>query len=52
MTTRANSRVAWFNGEFMPESRLLIRFRDRSSDIADHAQPARQNAQLPEHDRR
>ena len=28
MSTRANERVAWFNGEFMPESEVRIPFRD------------------------
>jgi branched-chain amino acid aminotransferase len=30
MTTRANERVAWFNGEFMPEREVRIPFRDSS----------------------
>ena len=30
MTVRANERVAWFNGEFMPESQVRIPFRDSS----------------------
>ena len=28
MTTRANERVAWFNGNFMPENEVRIPFRD------------------------
>ncbi len=30
MSARANERVAWFNGEFMPEREVHIPFRDRS----------------------
>src|SRR5262245_51101416 len=30
MSTRANERVAWFNGEFMPEREVRIPFRDSS----------------------
>lgn len=30
MTTRANERVAWFNGNFMPENEVRIPFRDLS----------------------
>jgi branched-chain amino acid aminotransferase len=30
MAERANERVAWFNGEFMPEREVRIPFRDRS----------------------
>ena len=30
MPIRANERVAWFNGEFMPESQVRIPFRDSS----------------------
>ncbi|HJU31295.1 MAG TPA: aminotransferase class IV [Hyphomicrobiaceae bacterium] len=30
MPKRANERVAWFNGEFMPESQVRIPFRDMS----------------------
>jgi branched-chain amino acid aminotransferase len=30
MTVRANERVAWFNGEFMPEREVRIPFRDSS----------------------
>jgi branched-chain amino acid aminotransferase len=30
MPTRANERVAWFNGKFMPENEVRIPFRDSS----------------------
>ena len=30
MSVRANERVAWFNGEFMPENQVRIPFRDSS----------------------
>ena len=30
MVERGNERVAWFNGEFMPESQVKIPFRDLS----------------------
>lgn len=30
MTTRSNERVAWFNGNFMPENEVRIPFRDFS----------------------
>ena len=30
MSKRANERVAWFNGEFMPENQVRIPFRDMS----------------------
>lgn len=30
MAERANERVAWFNGEFMPENQVRIPFRDMS----------------------
>src|SRR6476661_8824298 len=30
MPVRSNERVAWFNGEFMPESQVRIPFRDSS----------------------
>ena len=30
MAERANERVAWFNGQFMPEREVRIPFRDRS----------------------
>ena len=32
-----NSRVAWFNGKFMPENQVLIPFRDRSWRYGDGA---------------
>ena len=28
MPVRANERVAWFNGEFVPESQVRIPFRE------------------------
>jgi branched-chain amino acid aminotransferase len=37
MSERANERIAWFNGEFMPESRVLVPFRDRSFVYGDGA---------------
>lgn len=37
MTALANSRVAWFNGEFMPEGQVMIPFRDRSWKYGDGA---------------
>ena len=37
MTTLANSRVAWFNGKFMPEGQVMIPFRDRSWKYGDGA---------------
>ncbi len=37
MTALANSRIAWFNGEFMPEGQVLIPFRDRSWKCGDGA---------------
>ncbi|HET7881441.1 MAG TPA: aminotransferase class IV, partial [Acetobacteraceae bacterium] len=33
----ANSRIAWFNGEFMPEGQVMIPFRDRSWKYGDGA---------------
>ena len=33
----ANSRIAWFNGKFMPENEVLISFRDRSWKYGDGA---------------
>ena len=33
----ANSRVAWFNGQFLPEAQVLIPFRDRSWKYGDGA---------------
>ncbi len=35
MTQRANERVAYFNGEIVPESQVLIPFRDRSFRFGD-----------------
>jgi hypothetical protein len=32
-----NSRLAWFNGKFMPENQVLISFRDRSWKYSDGA---------------
>ena len=37
MTQLNNSRVAWFNGKFMPENQVLISFRDRSWKYGDGA---------------
>ncbi len=37
MTQLTNSRVAWFNGTFMPENQVLIPFRDRSWRYGDGA---------------
>ena len=37
MTQQANSRLAWFNGKFMPENQVLISFRDRSWKYGDGA---------------
>ena len=37
MTALANRRIAWFNGEFMPEGQVLIPFRDRSWKYGDGA---------------
>jgi branched-chain amino acid aminotransferase len=37
MPALSNSRVAWFNGEFMPEGQVLIPFRDRSWKYGDGA---------------
>jgi branched-chain amino acid aminotransferase len=37
MTALSNSRVAWFNGEFMPEGQVVIPFRDRSWKYGDGA---------------
>jgi branched-chain amino acid aminotransferase len=37
MTALANSRVAWFNGQFLPEAQVLIPFRDRSWKYGDGA---------------
>ena len=35
MTQLTNSRLAWFNGKFMPENQVLISFRDRSWKYGD-----------------
>lgn len=35
MAVRANERVAFFNGEFVPESRVLLPFRDRGFVYGD-----------------
>ena len=37
MTVRANERIAWFNGQFMPESEVRIPFRDSSWVYGDGA---------------
>lgn len=37
MTQRANERVAYFNGKILPESQVLIPFRDRSFLAGDAA---------------
>lgn len=37
MSQLANQRVAWFNGKFLPESQVLIPFRDRSWKYGDGA---------------
>jgi branched-chain amino acid aminotransferase len=37
MTQPNNSRLAWFNGEFLPENQVLISFRDRSWKYGDGA---------------
>ena len=37
MIALANSRVAWFNGQFLPEAQVLIPFRDRSWKYGDGA---------------
>ena len=37
MTALSNSRVAWFNGQFMPEGQVMIPFRDRSWKYGDGA---------------
>ena len=33
----SNQRIAWFNGEFMPENQVMIPFRDRSWKYGDGA---------------
>ena len=37
MTGRANERVAYFNGKIVPESQVLVPFRDRSFKYGDAA---------------
>src|ERR1700752_2279242 len=37
MTQLTNCRLAWFNGDFMPENHVLIPFRDRSWKYGDGA---------------
>jgi branched-chain amino acid aminotransferase len=37
MSHLANQRTAWFNGQFVPESQVLIPFRDRSWKYGDGA---------------
>jgi branched-chain amino acid aminotransferase len=37
MTQMNHSRLAWFNGKFMPENQVLISFRDRSWKYGDGA---------------
>jgi branched-chain amino acid aminotransferase len=37
MTQQSNVRIAWFNGQFMPENQVLISFRDRSWKYGDGA---------------
>ena len=37
MTVRTNERIAWFNGQFMPESQVRIPFRDSSWVYGDGA---------------
>ena len=37
MTVRANERIAWFNGQFMPESEVRLPFRDSSWVYGDGA---------------
>lgn len=37
MTPTDHPRVSWFNGEFMPENRVLIPFRDRGWKYGDAA---------------
>ena len=35
MSHMPNSRIAWFNGKFMPENQVLLSFRDRSWKYGD-----------------
>jgi branched-chain amino acid aminotransferase len=37
MQTRANERIAYFNGDYVPESQVLVPFRDRSWIFGDGA---------------
>ncbi|HJQ60152.1 MAG TPA: aminotransferase class IV, partial [Vineibacter sp.] len=37
MPALSNTRVAWFNGQFMPEGQVMIPFRDRSWKYGDGA---------------
>jgi len=37
MAQHTNSRIAWFNGKFMPENQVLISFRDRGWKYGDGA---------------
>ena len=37
MTALANERIAYFNGEYMPESQVRVPFRDRSWIFGDGA---------------
>ncbi|HKU93769.1 MAG TPA: aminotransferase class IV [Vineibacter sp.] len=37
MTALSNTRLAWFNGTFMPEAQVMIPFRDRSWKYGDGA---------------
>ena len=37
MSGLSNSRIAWFNGKFMPEGQVMIPFRDRSWKYGDGA---------------
>ncbi len=37
MSALSNSRVAWFNGQIMPENQVVIPFRDRSWKYGDGA---------------
>jgi branched-chain amino acid aminotransferase len=37
MTELANHRIAYFNGKYLPEREVLVRFRDRSFKLGDAA---------------
>ncbi|HEX2889719.1 aminotransferase class IV [Vineibacter terrae] len=37
MSALSNTRLAWFNGQFMPEGQVMIPFRDRSWKYGDGA---------------